>query len=195
MKYNTLYSILLFFIPFLVSAQDGITLSGQILRPNDMPVQGLRVEISDSLGNASQIDYTDAEGRYRFEDLAATVYNITMNANEFPSRKRVTTFDLLLIRMHILGVLPLNRYEQIAADVNGSEGITTLDMVLIHRFMFFMANEFTTEFPIWLYGPRRENIEDFQAGVFNTVHLENVEVGGEATLDLIGIEVGNVRDF
>ncbi len=46
----------------------------------------------------------------------------------------VTTYDIVLIQKHILGVQPLNDpYRHIAADVNSSNDITTLDAVLVRR--------------------------------------------------------------
>jgi hypothetical protein len=54
----------------------------------------------------------------------------------------VTTYDLLLISKHILGVDPLNTpYKMIAADVNKSGSITTFDIVELRKLILGIYNE------------------------------------------------------
>jgi len=46
----------------------------------------------------------------------------------------VSTFDLILINQHILGVQPFDDpYDYLAADVNNTSSITILDMIGIRR--------------------------------------------------------------
>ena len=54
----------------------------------------------------------------------------------------VTTYDLLLIAKHILGVEPLdNPYKMIAADVNKSGSITSFDLIELRKLMLGIYSE------------------------------------------------------
>lgn len=54
----------------------------------------------------------------------------------------VTVEDLFLIQKHILLTEPLNGYRQLAADVNGSGTVTTLDMKYIKGLLMGIYNDF-----------------------------------------------------
>jgi hypothetical protein len=54
----------------------------------------------------------------------------------------VTTYDLVLISKHILGLEPLNSpYKMIAADANKSGSITTFDIVEIRKLILGIYTE------------------------------------------------------
>ena len=62
---------------------------------------------------------------------------------ELNPRNGVTTYDMVLIAKHILDVEALDSpYKLLAADVNTSEFISTLDMVEIRRLILFLAQGF-----------------------------------------------------
>jgi SprB repeat len=55
----------------------------------------------------------------------------------------VTTYDLLLMSKHILGITPLTSpYKMIAADVNKSGSITTFDIVELRKMVLGIYNDF-----------------------------------------------------
>jgi hypothetical protein len=55
----------------------------------------------------------------------------------------VTTYDLVIISRHILNIEPLGSpYKRIAADVNNSENITTMDMVEIRKLILYIYDQF-----------------------------------------------------
>ena len=56
----------------------------------------------------------------------------------------VTTFDLVLIKKHILNVQSFSSmHEKIAADINQSGTITTLDMVQLRKVILHIDTEFS----------------------------------------------------
>ncbi len=56
-------------------------------------------------------------------------YTVTPKKNDNPLNG-LTTYDLVLISKHILGIEPLGSpYKMIAADANNSNSITTFDIV------------------------------------------------------------------
>jgi len=131
----------------LVQDQQGVcagpatgSVAGTIRTEDNQPVQGVDVALS---GPMSQATATNVSGSYLFSNLVAGGdYTITplLDANPLNG---VSTFDLVLISRHILGVQPLNSpYKMIAADVNNSKSITTLDLIQLRRLILAIDTEF-----------------------------------------------------
>lgn len=91
------------------------------------------VEVTLS-GQASNRTNTTPDGNYVFNNLIeGNDYTLTPRLNT-DHVNGVSTFDLILIRKHILNVGALNSpYKLIAADANASKTVTTLDMISIQK--------------------------------------------------------------
>ncbi len=57
----------------------------------------------------------------------------------------VTTFDVVLISQHILDIIDLNGWAQIAGDINNSGDLTTFDMLLLRQLILFVITELPEE--------------------------------------------------
>ncbi len=90
------------------------------------------------------IELTDGKGSYAFDALPMYVdYRLTPDKNDDPLNG-VTALDIVLIKMHILGIdLLTDPYQIIAADVNGDGKISALDILDLRRLLLGL----TTEFP------------------------------------------------
>ena len=101
--------------------------AGAIATEDDLPVEDVEVSLS---GQMNEMMVTAADGEYAFAGLQIDYdYTITPQLNA-DYLNGVSTFDLVLISKHILGVQPLDTpYKMIAADVNNSKSITTLDLI------------------------------------------------------------------
>ena len=89
------------------------------------------------------------------------------------------TLDLVFITQHILGISPFSsQYQVIAADVNNSETITTLDMVLIRKVILGKEQAFTV--PSWVFTADADQL------------LTNLNA--DVDLDVIAIKKGDVND-
>ncbi|MBL7782694.1 MAG: T9SS type A sorting domain-containing protein [Saprospiraceae bacterium] len=80
--------------------------------------------------NVNAIDITDDNGAYHFAGVPLLAdLTITPTKDDNPLNG-VSTYDLVLITKHILGLEPLTTpYKMIAADANRSGSITTFDIV------------------------------------------------------------------
>jgi len=94
-------------------------------------------------GSVEEMGYTDEDGSYLFDELSSEeTYTVRPMPNE-DYREGLSTFDLLLIRKHILGITPLSSpYKIIAADVNDSKAITAFDMVIIRQVVLGSREDF-----------------------------------------------------
>lgn len=115
-------------------------IAGSIFTENNQPVQGVNVALS---GYMSQSTMTENDGLYFAEDLpSGESYTVTPINDQHPING-VSTFDLILVTKHILGVQLLDSpYKLIAADANNSKTITTLDVITIRRLILGLTANF-----------------------------------------------------
>ncbi len=88
-------------------------------------------------------DMTDNSGLYLFDNALpmASTYSVTPTKDNDPLNG-VSTYDLVLINKHILGLEPLNSpYKMIAADANSSRSITTFDIVEFRKLILGLYSE------------------------------------------------------
>ena len=149
------------------------------------------VDVSVNGGMASMA--TQNNGEYSFTLFTGEDYTITPEKNVNPLNG-VSTFDLVLISKHILGIQTLDTpYKYIAADVNKSGSITAFDMVQLRQLIL----NITTEFPSndsWRFvdaahtfgaSPLTENFNEF-------VSINNMS-GSVTNADFIAVKVGDVN--
>ena len=123
-------------------------------------------------------------------------YTITPEKNMNPLNG-VSTFDLVLMRKHILGTELLDSpYKMIAADVNRSNSITTLDMVELRKLILGITTEFPNNTESWRFvradyqfqnaaNPFNENFPE----VYNIDNL----TGEMNNADFVGVKVGDLN--
>jgi hypothetical protein len=114
---------------------------GTVSTEEDVAIEGVDVELS---GQGSSDMVTAADGFYIFNALTLGYdYSITPELDANPMNG-VSTFDLILISKHILGVEALDSpYKMIAADVNNSESISTLDLIQLRKLILGIDTEFS----------------------------------------------------
>lgn len=171
----------------------GGELWGTIKTENNEDVEGVQVKIEEQ--NQVEVLVTNQNGTYYYcydilEDLTITPY---FNANPLNG---VSSFDLVLLQKHILGVQILDSpYKLIAADVNNSGSITLLDLLLIRKLILGLILEFPNN-PSWRFidaiyeFPNPENpwMESFP----EIMHTESGSF--DFNLDFIGLKVGDLNN-
>lgn len=107
----------------------GYTVSGTVKTHWGDPISNIVVRLTDTGGSTTTV-LTDTSGYYAFNNVAAG-HNYTLTPErDSNDLNGVTTFDLVLISKHILGIQALDSpWKMIAADVNKSNSISTLDIV------------------------------------------------------------------
>ncbi|MBK6931828.1 MAG: hypothetical protein IPH12_13575 [Saprospirales bacterium] len=87
-------------------------------------------------------DITDAQGACNLAGIPLLGdFTLTPGKDNDPLNG-VSTFDLVLINKHILGLEPLNTpYRMIAADANNSRSITTFDIVELRKLILGIYTE------------------------------------------------------
>lgn len=200
------------------------------------PFKFNKVMINNSTGsmcNPFPFTTTNLDGEYLLSncitesddvDIEVFPQGTGSSGGVFDYRYEVNTSDLISLNMHILGIQPLpTAYAKIAADVNNSGTLTTLDQILIRRLILGIDNEFTAV-PSWRYLPRYAlefptfnadfNIDPFTAewnressGIYKyhtdseyksyldllDLNLSNPDIAFISTWGFDGVKMGNVN--
>lgn len=116
-------------------------IEGEVLTPEDEGFANLPIVVENQVDTF--VSHTGPSGFYHVNLPPSTIsYTLKPVYNE-NAKNGVSTFDLILITKHILGVQPLsNPYYRIAADVNGSQHISTQDVIAIRRVILGLDNTF-----------------------------------------------------
>lgn len=196
-------------------------LAGWVRTSEGEAVPGVTMALSTTNGLSNEL--TPAEGTYAFPEMPyCDLQSLSPNKNDNPING-VSTFDIIQIQKHILGVDPFtDPYQLIAADINASGTITTIDLIRLRKLILgidtdfgdntswrfvFAAFEFPEdENPLSVAFPEildfdLERVEDFNEGfiavkvgdVNGSVNLNNIDDGDERFLAM-GVELSFLDD-
>lgn len=167
---------------------------GQVRTAAGTPIAGATVSLS---GSANGTTLSDNNGEFGFNGLEAGLpYTVTVSLNEAPFNG-VSTFDLILINQHILGMQPFdNPYDYLAADINNTSSITILDMIGIRRGILGQTSTLSDS-PSWKFvtadytfpAPLNPWLEDFPA----VVEIEALPATGVSDADFTGFKMGDIN--
>ncbi len=118
------------------------TIAGAIETELNDPVALVDVEVTSSNGsNSPQMVTTGNDGVFSFQLPINDNYTITPE-KDVNYLNGVTTFDLVMISQHILGIQPLaTPYKIIAADATNDGKVTTFDIVELRKLILHIIDE------------------------------------------------------
>ena len=177
---------------FTVTVTDcNLLFSGTILWENDL-LSGVKDASANVTGAGSGSDLTDTDGDFEVS-VPYTTGNFSVKPVKNISRLNgVTVGDALAIQQHLTNITPItNPYKMIAADVNRSNSVTTIDATLIKQcilgnpaannifnvFWRFMPQTWTPMLPPW--------------GFPEEIGLTGVSTN-QSGLDFYGVKIGDV---
>ncbi len=170
-------------------------ITGSIKSPTDLSIPDVEINLFDGTDTSKIV--TGNNGLFEFPELRENMnYTVTPFLDTDHSNG-VTTFDLVGISRHILGIQVLGSpYLMIAADVNNSRTITTVDLILIRRLVLRVDPRFNNntswrfidadyEFPV------AENpwFEPFP----ESITIENL-AGTAKDIDFVAVKIGDVNN-
>lgn len=119
-------------------------LSGTIQDLSGVPLSAVIVELRNGQDSLLASTQTDESGFYAFTGLQSGEQGYRLNMRKMgPPLENVSTFDIVLTSRHILSINPFDSpAKYLAADVNGSETVTTFDLVSIRRLILNIINDF-----------------------------------------------------
>ena len=165
--------------------------AGEITSFTGEQIENVTVNVSG--GNLSNM-LTAADGHYQFMLAKNGDYTIAPTKND-DVLNGVSTFDLVLISKHILGLNPFDSpYKYIAADVNRSGSITAFDMVQLRQLILNVHTEFPNN-QSWRFVDKTYQFtsETPMGDSFTeAITIQNLTQNLTET-DFVGIKVGDVN--
>lgn len=168
--------------------------AGLITTEFDEPVEEVEVSLNTNGTNYAQEDMTAADGLFEFATPMHSNYEVSPLRND-DHRNGVSTFDLLLLKQHLLGLQSLDTpYKLIAADVNNSGSITSLDMIALRRLILFVDDEFASN-TSWRFVDAAYQFADASnpfATTFPESYLIN-DLDASIDSDFIAVKIGDLN--
>ena len=130
---------------------------GNIVREDGTAITAVELQIT---GDTTLNINNETNGDYEVLDLENSQnYTLTPFRNDNPTNG-VNTFDILLMRQHILGLgSPLTPYQIIAGDVNQNGDLNTFDIILVRRLILQLDTAFTNS-NSWRFVDADYNFQD-----------------------------------
>jgi len=166
-----------------------LTVAGALTTQNGEGIEDAEVEINSGLFNQT----TDATGAFNFDLPAGGDYSV-VPALDADADNGVTTFDIVLITQHILGINTFNSpYQMIAADANNSYSVTTLDAVAIRKVILQIEDSFPNN-TSWRFVDADHVFADAMNpwGFLEVVNINNLATQ-QIDVDFTGIKIGDVN--
>jgi hypothetical protein len=118
-------------------SQNAAKVAGVLATEAIAGVENSNVEIAGSSNVVPSFNFvtaSDSTGLYHFNGIPLASNSTVTPTKDDDPLNGVTTYDLVLISKHILGIQPLGSpYKMIAADANKSGSITTFDIVELRK--------------------------------------------------------------
>ncbi|HOY05710.1 MAG TPA: HYR domain-containing protein [Saprospiraceae bacterium] len=179
----------------------GATVAGALVTEEQEGVEDASLELAVVTSNGQQgmvnISSNDA-GAFMFPGAVplAGDYTLTPTKDNNPLNG-VTTYDLVLINKHILGLAPLTSpYKIIAADANRSGSITTFDVVEIRKLILGLYSELPNN-TSWRFVDKSFVFPE-PSNPFQTMFPENISVqdvqSDHLADDFVGVKIGDVNN-
>ena len=141
---------------------------------------------------------SNSDGVFLFSDAVPLSGNYTLTPTKDDNPLNgVSTYDLVLINKHILGLEPLpTAYKMIAADANRSGSITTFDIVEFRKMILGIYDELPNN-TSWRFVDK-DYVFPNPANPFQTLFPENISTedvqGDHLSDDFVGVKIGDVNN-
>lgn len=170
------------------------TIAGKMETEMGEPLSQKLIGLTGGINMAVQ---SDVDGTFDFPSLPLNQSYTLRPSYNTGFLNGVTTYDLVLIRRHILDVALLDSpYKLIAADINASYSITTYDLVVLQKLILNIIDELPNNNTSWRFVPADyvfANPQNAQAENFPEEIVVNNLLGNVWEQDFIGIKVGDVN--
>ncbi len=169
-----------------------VDISGQITTPSGANMNNVDLVLDTG---PTQNTQSDASGLYAFEDITVGNTSTVTPSKNVDADNGVTTFDVLLIKKHILFIDTLDSpYKLIAADVNKSGSISGFDILLLSKIILTIDTVFTSN-ESWRFIQSDYDFPDPMnpfVPTFPETYEYNPLTSNQLAANFIGIKIGDV---
>ncbi len=178
-----------------VEDNDGVCSGVPLVNGNVQTVISEGITGVSITNNSQMATITDSDGNYSFESAVGEDLTLSATKNTHPLNG-LTTYDIVLISKHILGVELLDSpYKILAADANLSNTVTTSDLVALRKLIL----QINTELPhgkSWRFIDGKYSfpnpLNPFGSPIKEVLNFNNLSTD-ILDADLLGIKIGDVN--
>lgn len=176
-----------------VCSSDDFVIAGAISDENGNMLSNAEVSVNDGI---TMPNMTNETGAFEFADMTAgDDFTVSPELNAAPTNG-VTTYDLVLIRKHILTDLLLDSpYKIIGADINNNGAVTTADIVELRKLILTTYSAFPNN-TSWRFVDAEHVFTNpnnpFQDGFPEVYNINNLE-NDMMAVDFVAIKVGDMN--
>ncbi len=172
------------------------SISGAIADELNTGLSQVQVNLEGEAPGIPSSTLTNDDGEYSLTNLPPNFNYIVTPEHNIDHLNGVSTFDIVLIQQHILGLGELDSpYKKIAADINNSASISGLDIVDLRRLVLYIDTEFQDN-SSWRFvladydfGPGNDPFASSFPEVFTVNELVDSEIA-----DFVAVKIGDVNN-
>ncbi|MBK8554543.1 MAG: T9SS type A sorting domain-containing protein [Lewinellaceae bacterium] len=180
------------------------TVAGAAKMDFNVPTSGLEGANIQILGQApnglppvSFFTNTTNSGTFNFNAIPVSGNYVVTPEKDNDPLNGVTTYDLVLISKHILGLETLGTpYKMIAADANKSNSITTYDIVELRKLILGIYNELPDN-TSWRFVKEDYTFADptnpFASNFPESYDIQSLQTSGMNGADFVAVKTGDVN--
>jgi hypothetical protein len=156
-------------------------------------VSDVTLQLEDMSSPTPIFTESDGSGDFRFNAGLARSYELSASKND-DVLNGVSTFDILLIQQHILGLNPItDAYDLIAANVNDDNRISGADLIELRKVILGIETEFPSN-QSWRFVDAAEQLESGElAENYNEVISLNNVPAVVSDQNFVAVKIGDVN--
>jgi len=178
-----------------VEQGNGAMISGAIETELGDRIPATSISINSSLEEYPLEMITGVEGIYAFDSNPLDLdYQITASRSDNYTNG-VTTMDIVMMQKHILGTVRFSSpYKMIAADVNGDQNITAIDLIELRKLILGIYTELPNN-ESWKFVDAHQDFFDIQSPwpFVSRLSINNLS-DDLMNEDFIGVKIGDVSN-
>lgn len=169
-----------------------IIVAGTVRTVDSLPLPETKIMLEG--GETYHDQMTNEEGKFCFQNLGMFNDYTVAGERKEEQLRGVSTLDLVLIQRHILEIEKLdNPYSLLAADVDASGKINTLDLVSLRKLILGTVDTFPDNRP-WIFVKENQTYIDPENPWMENLafQFENMDTSRQNT-DFTGVKAGDVN--
>jgi len=174
----------------------GLVASGMLTKwSDDKSVAGLPVKIQQINGEFGKTTNSQSDGRFNFDNLSnGSSYTVQPVNTTTDCMAGISTADLVKIQKHILSIKKFESpYNYIAADVNNSKSITSVDILEIRK-MILGINQLLPNNNCWAYVDKNQVLDINNPFIYSSQMQFNNLTSNVNNVNFKVIKMGDVND-
>jgi hypothetical protein len=156
-------------------------------------VEAVEMRLNDMSSPTPAFKTTGASGQFLFDSYEGHSYELSASKNDDPLNG-VSTFDILLIQQHILGLNEITSpYDLIAANVNDDSRISGADLIELRKVILGIEQNFPNN-ESWRFVDAAQELAEAELPQSYKESLEILDVQSNvADQDFVAVKIGDVN--